>query len=73
MVSMAQQDEGPGWKSSTRGEQTWKEALERIASRNADTRRSGQQERQAHERGRENARQQAAARRRADLQRRRTP
>jgi hypothetical protein len=70
---MAEQDDGSGWKSSTRGEQAWKEAQERIASRNADTRKSGRQEREAHERSREDVRRAAAARRREELLRRRTP
>ena len=68
---MAEQDDGSSWKSSTRGEQAWKEARERVASRNADARKSGKQEREAYERGRENARQAAAARRHAELLRRR--
>jgi hypothetical protein len=70
---MAKQDDGSTWKSSTRGEQAWKEAMERVASRNAEARRAGKREREAHERGRENARQAASARRHAELQRRRTP
>jgi hypothetical protein len=70
---MADQDDGSSWKSSTRGEQAWKEARERVASRNADARKSGKQERETYERGRENARQAAAARRHAELLRRRTP
>jgi hypothetical protein len=70
---MAKQDDGPTWKSSTRGEQAWKEAMERVASRNAEARKAGKREREAYERNRENARQAGAARRHAELQRRRTP
>jgi hypothetical protein len=73
MVRMAEQDDGSSWKSSTRGEQAWKEAMARVASRNTEARKAGKQEREAHERGRENARQAAAARRHAKVQRRRTP
>jgi hypothetical protein len=73
MVRMAEQDDGSNWKSSTRGESAWKEARERVASRNADARRSGKLEREAYERDRESARQAAAARRHAELLRRRTP
>jgi hypothetical protein len=73
MVRMAQQDDGSTWKSSTRGEQAWKEEMERVASRNAEARRAGKREREVHERDRENARQAAAARRHAELLRRRTP
>jgi hypothetical protein len=70
---MAKQEDGPTWKSSTRGEQAWKEAMERVASRNAEARKAGKREREAYERNRENARQAGAARRHAELQRRRTP
>jgi hypothetical protein len=70
---MAGQDDQSDWKASTRGEQAWKDARERIASRNAEARRSGKQEREAYERGRENARQAAAARRHSQMLRRRTP
>jgi hypothetical protein len=73
MVRMADQDDGSTWKSSTRGEQAWKEERERVASRNSETRKAGKREREAYERGRENARQAAAARRHAELLRRRTP
>jgi hypothetical protein len=73
MVGMAQQDDGSNWKSSTRGEQAWKEARERVASRNAEARRAGKREREAYERDRESARQTAAAKRHAELVRRRSP
>jgi hypothetical protein len=70
---MAKQEDGSEWKTSTRGEQAWKEERERIASRNADTRRSGKQERETYERNRETARNEALAKRRAESLRRRTP
>jgi hypothetical protein len=73
MVRMTQQDDGSTWKSSTRGEQAWKEARERVASRNAEARKAGKREREAYERDRENARKAADARRDAELVRRRTP
>jgi hypothetical protein len=70
---MTKQDEGSGWKSSTRGEQAWKEATENVASRNAAARRAGKLEREEYERGREDMRRAAAARRHAELMHRRTP
>jgi hypothetical protein len=70
---MAGQDDTPGWKPSTRGERAWAEERERIASRNAATRKTGKQEREAYERDRESARQAAAARRHSQMLRRRTP
>jgi hypothetical protein len=70
---MAGPDDQSVWKSSTRGEEAWKEARERIASRNAEVRKFGKQEREAYERDRESARQAAAARRHSQLLRRRTP
>ena len=73
MVRMAKQDDGDGWKSSTRGEQAWKEAMEDVASRNAAARRAGKLEREEYERGREDMRRSAAARRHAELMSRRTP
>jgi hypothetical protein len=73
MVRVAQQDDGSTWKSSTRGEQAWKEARERVASRNAEARKAGKLEREAYERSRDTARQAADARRHEDLLRRRTP
>lgn len=73
MVRMAKQDDGPDWKSSTRGEQAWKEATEHVASRNAEARRAGKLEREAYERQREEVRRAAAARRQQQLMSRRTP
>jgi hypothetical protein len=70
MVRMTQQGDGSTWKSSTRGEQAWKEARERVAARNAEARKAGKREREAYERDREKARQAAAARRDAQLPRR---
>jgi hypothetical protein len=70
---MAKQDDGGGWKSSTRGEQAWKEATDDVASRNAAARKAGKLEREQYERGREDMRRAAAARRHAELMNRRTP
>jgi hypothetical protein len=70
MVCMAEQGDGSTWKSSTRGEQAWLEAKERVASRNAEARKAGKREREAYERNREKARQTAAARRHAEFLRR---
>jgi hypothetical protein len=73
MVGMTEQGEGSGWKSSTRGEQAWKEARERVASRNAESRKLGRLQREAYERGREDMRRAAEQRRHARLLNRRTP
>ncbi|MGH2713932.1 MAG: hypothetical protein ACRDM7_08620 [Thermoleophilaceae bacterium] len=73
MVRMVESGDSSNWKTSTRGEQAWKEARERVASRNAEARKSGKLERETYERGRESARQAAAAKRHAQLLRRRTP
>jgi hypothetical protein len=61
------------WKSSSRGERTWKEVVEDLASRNAAVRKAGRSERQAYEREREDARRAAAAKRHTRLLARRTP
>lgn len=70
---MPQQGGGPGWKSSTRGEQAWKEATERVAARNAEARKAGRLERERYERERADLRRAVAARRHAELMRRNTP
>jgi hypothetical protein len=70
---MPEHDDGAGWKSSSRGESAWKETRERVASRNADARKQGKQQRETYERGREDARRAAAAKQHAQLMRRRTP
>ena len=64
---MTEQDDNANWKSSSRGEQAWKEERERVASRNADARKAGKVEREAYERKRETVRQTAAAKSHADL------
>jgi hypothetical protein len=61
MVRMAEKDDGAGWKSSTRGEQAWKEAMEHVASRNAAARKAGKLERETYEREREDLRRRSAA------------
>lgn len=70
---MAEHDDGAGWKSSSRGEAAWKEARERVASRNADARKRGKQRRETYERSRAEARSAAETKRQAKLLRRRTP
>ena len=64
---MTEQDDSANWKSSTRGDQAWKEARERVASRNAEARKAGKVEREAYERERQIVRQTAAAKSHADL------
>ena len=64
---MTDQDDSSSWKSSSRGEQAWKEERERVASRNAEARKAGKVEREEYERGREILRQTAAAKSHADL------
>jgi hypothetical protein len=68
---VTQQDDSSTWKSSTRGESAWKEARERVASRNAEARKAGKVEREAYERERENARKAADAKSHAELLNRR--
>jgi hypothetical protein len=70
---MTEHDDGPGWKSSSRGETAWKETLAGVASRNAEARKAGREERDTYERGREDARRAAAAKRHVKLLKRRTP
>jgi hypothetical protein len=67
MVGMAEQGDGSGWKSSSRGEKAWKEATERVASRNAEARKAGRVKREAYERDRQDSRRAAEARRHAEL------
>jgi hypothetical protein len=67
MVRMAEQDEQSSWNSSTRGEQAWKENVDRVASRNAEARKVGKKQREAYEQRREDARRTAAARRHSEL------
>ena len=64
---MTDQDDSSNWKSSTRGEQAWKETLDRVSSRNAEARKVGKVEREAYERGRQIVRKTAAAKSHADL------
>jgi len=73
MESKPKQDIDSGWQSSSRGERAWKEATDSVASRNADARKNGRIEREAYERGREEARRTAAAERDAKLRKRRIP
>jgi hypothetical protein len=67
MLHKAKQEIDPGWTSSSRGERAWKEATDRVESRNADARKAGRAEREAYERKRDAARRAAAAERHAKL------
>jgi hypothetical protein len=58
---MTEQDDKSTWKSSTNGDSAWKEARERVATRNEATRKSGKQEREAYERSRESVRKDSRA------------
>lgn len=64
---MPNQDEASSWKPSTRGDQAWKEATDQIASRNAETRKAGRNERAEYERTRDDARRRAELKRQAKL------
>jgi hypothetical protein len=67
------QEADSGFKSSTNGEQAWKEATDRVSSRNADARKAGRIERDKYERGREDDRRSRAAKRDAKLIGKRKP
>jgi hypothetical protein len=73
MLHRPKQEIDSDWQSSTRGERAWKEATDRVASRNADARKTGRLEREAYERGRDEARRSAAAEREAKLRKRSKP
>jgi hypothetical protein len=60
---MSEQDDGSNWKSSTDGERAWKEARERVATRNDAARKAGKLERETMEREREKMRRAAAQKR----------
>jgi hypothetical protein len=70
---MDEHEDGAGWKSSSRGDSAWKETRERVASRNADARKQGKQQRETYERTREEARRAAEAKRHVELLKQRTP
>jgi hypothetical protein len=63
---MSDQPEGPAPK---RGEAAWKEARDRVAERNARAKKAGKQEREAYERGQNDARRAAELRRTGELAR----
>ena len=46
---MAKQGDSSEWKSSARGESAWKETREGVATRNAETRKSGKAQREGYE------------------------
>jgi hypothetical protein len=68
---MTEQQDGAGWKSSSRGEAAWKETMDAVGARNSEARKQGKIERDAYERTREDARRAAAAKRHAKLLNRR--
>ena len=67
MVRKPNENTDSTWQSSARGEQAWKEATDAVASRNADTCKTGRREREEKEREREQTRRSDAARRDAKL------
>lgn len=73
MVRMGDEEDRSEWKSSARGEEAWKEAMELVASRNAQARKLGKSQREAYEQRRMDMRRDAAARRHERLLNRRTP
>jgi hypothetical protein len=73
MLRKPKQDIDSAWESSTHGERAWKEATDRVASRNHDAQKTGRAERETYERGRAEARRSAAAERDAKLRKQRIP
>ena len=72
MVCMTGRDDGAAFKSSeARGERAWKEATDKVASKNVAAQKAGKQEREAYERVRDDARRANAAARDANLTKRR--
>jgi hypothetical protein len=67
MVCMPQHDDESGWKSSSRGDAAWKETTDDVATRNAEARKRGKQQRESYERTREDARRAAAAKQHVEL------
>jgi hypothetical protein len=55
------------WKSSARGESAWKETREGVATRNAETRKSGKAKRESYDQERAGVRRAAAVKRDAHL------
>jgi hypothetical protein len=53
--------------TSARGEAAWKQATEEVAARNRRAQRAGREQREAYERGRDDARRAAEARAHARL------
>ncbi len=60
---MAKQGDSSEWKSSARGESAWKETREGVATRNAETRKSGKAKREIYDSEREGVRRMAQAKR----------
>jgi hypothetical protein len=70
---MAEPGDVTDWTSSTRGGAAWKEATERVASRNSEARKQGKQQREALEKDRRDTRRAAEAKQHAQLLKRRSP
>jgi hypothetical protein len=64
---MAKQGDSSEWKSSARGESAWKETREGVATRNAETRKSGKAKRESYDQERAGVRRAAAVKRDAHL------
>jgi hypothetical protein len=73
MPNTGKDEVSSGWKSSSRGERAWKEAVDDLATRNAEARKAGRVEREAYERVRADARRAAATKRHVELLGRRDP
>ena len=67
MIRKSKDEVDTGWQSSARGEQAWKEATDKVASRNADVSKTGKKEREEHERERAEERRSALTERQAKL------
>ena len=65
-MSEEQQSNEPA-RGSARGEAAWKEARERVAERNAKTRKAGREQRESYERDKAMARQATERRQLAEL------
>ena len=57
-------EDNTSWSPSTSGESAWKAERERVAARNAETRKAGKATREAYERGRDDMKRKSAAKRR---------
>ena len=67
MSDQKQNQDQTGGTGSARGEAAWKEARERVADRNAKTRKAGRAERETYEREKAQARRASEARQMAEV------